>query len=46
MIPTKLSHLVAGLISDAQIRIYSDAERGFLFGYPTEVAVEVNAFLA
>jgi pimeloyl-ACP methyl ester carboxylesterase len=46
MIPTKLSHLMAGLIADAQIHIYPDAAHGFLFQYPTEVAAEVNAFLA
>jgi pimeloyl-ACP methyl ester carboxylesterase len=46
MIPTKLSHLLAGLIHDARIRIYPDAAHGFLFQYPTEVAAEVNAFLA
>jgi pimeloyl-ACP methyl ester carboxylesterase len=46
MIPTKLSHLMAGLIPDAQIRIYPDAAHGFLFQYPTEVAAEINAFLA
>jgi pimeloyl-ACP methyl ester carboxylesterase len=46
MIPTPLSHLMAGLIPDAQIRIYPDAAHGFLFQYPKEVATEVNAFLA
>jgi pimeloyl-ACP methyl ester carboxylesterase len=46
MIPTKLSHLIAGLIPDAQIRIYPDAAHGFLLQYPTEVAAEVNAFLS
>ena len=46
MIPTKLSHLMAGLIPDAQIRIYPDAAHGFLFQYPAEVAADVNAFLA
>jgi pimeloyl-ACP methyl ester carboxylesterase len=45
MIPTKLSHLMAGLIPDAQIRIYPDSAHGFLFQYPAEVAAEVNAFL-
>jgi pimeloyl-ACP methyl ester carboxylesterase len=45
MIPTKLSHLLAGLIPDARIRIYPDSAHGFLFQYPTEVAAEVNAFL-
>jgi pimeloyl-ACP methyl ester carboxylesterase len=46
MIPTKVSHLLAGLIPDARIRIYPDAANGFLFQYPAEVAAEVNAFLA
>ena len=46
MIPTKLSHLMAGLIPDAQIRTYADAAHGFLFQYPAEVAAEVNTFLA
>jgi pimeloyl-ACP methyl ester carboxylesterase len=45
MIPTKLSHLMAGLIPNAQIRIYPDAAHGFLFQYPGEVAAAVNAFL-
>jgi pimeloyl-ACP methyl ester carboxylesterase len=45
MIPTKLSHLMAGLIPDVRIRIYPDAAHGFLFQYPTDVAAEVNAFL-
>jgi len=45
MIPTQESYLLAGLIPDAQIRIYPDAAHGFLFQYPTEVAAEVNAFL-
>jgi pimeloyl-ACP methyl ester carboxylesterase len=45
MIPTRLSHLMAGLIPDARIRIYPDAAHGFLFQYPAEVAAEVNAFL-
>jgi pimeloyl-ACP methyl ester carboxylesterase len=46
MIPTKLSHLMAGLIPDARIRIYPDSAHGFLFQYPIEVAAEINAFLA
>ncbi len=46
MIPAKLSQLMAGLIPDAQIRIYPDAAHGFLFQYPAEVAAEVNAFLS
>ena len=46
MIPTKLSHLLAGLIPDARIRIYPDSSHGFLFQHPAEVAADVNAFLA
>ena len=46
MIPTKLSHLMAGLIPDSRIRIYPDSAHGFLFQYPTDVAAEVIAFLA
>jgi pimeloyl-ACP methyl ester carboxylesterase len=46
MIPTKLSHLMAGLIPDAGIRIYPDAAHGFLFQHSAEVAADVNAFLA
>jgi pimeloyl-ACP methyl ester carboxylesterase len=46
MIPTKLSHLLAGLIPDAQISIYPDAAHGFLHQYPSEVAEKVNTFLA
>jgi pimeloyl-ACP methyl ester carboxylesterase len=45
MIPTKLSHLLAGLIPNARIRIYPDAAHGFLFQYPTEVAADVAEFL-
>jgi len=45
MIPTKLSHLLTGLIPDSRIRIYADAAHGFLFQYPSEVAADVNGFL-
>jgi pimeloyl-ACP methyl ester carboxylesterase len=45
MIPTKLSHLMAGLIPDAQIRIYPDSAHAFLFQYPSEVAADVHEFL-
>jgi pimeloyl-ACP methyl ester carboxylesterase len=45
MIPTKLSHLMAGLIPDARIRIYDDAAHGFLFQYPQQVAADVGQFL-
>jgi pimeloyl-ACP methyl ester carboxylesterase len=46
MIPTRLSHLMAGLIPDTRIRIYPDAAHGFLFQEPEQVAGDVNAFLA
>jgi len=46
MIPTRLSHLMAGLVPDAEIRIYPDAAHGFLFQYPADVAARVNTFLA
>jgi pimeloyl-ACP methyl ester carboxylesterase len=46
MIPTKLSHLMAGLIPDSQIRIYPDSAHGFLFQHAGQVAVDVNAFLS
>jgi pimeloyl-ACP methyl ester carboxylesterase len=45
MIPTRLSHLLAGLIPNAGVGIYPDAAHGFLFQYPTEVAADVNEFL-
>ena len=45
MIPTKASHLMAGLIPDARIVIYPDAAHGSIFQYPNEVAAEVNGFL-
>jgi pimeloyl-ACP methyl ester carboxylesterase len=45
MIPTKLSHLMAGLIPDTQIRIYDDAAHAFLFQYPEQVAADVGKFL-
>jgi pimeloyl-ACP methyl ester carboxylesterase len=37
---------MAGLIPDARIRIYPDAAHGFMFQHPSEVAADVNAFLA
>ncbi|HEV2635861.1 MAG TPA: alpha/beta hydrolase [Actinocrinis sp.] len=46
MIPTKASHLMAGLIPDSRIKIYPDASHAFLFQYPDEVAADVNEFLA
>jgi len=45
MIPTRESHLMAGLIPDAQIKIYPDANHGSIFQYAAEAAEDVNAFL-
>jgi pimeloyl-ACP methyl ester carboxylesterase len=45
MIPTPMSHVLAGLIPDAQIRIYPDAAHASLFQYPEQVAADVTAFL-
>ena len=45
MIPTKLSHLMVGLIPDAQIRIYPDSAHAILFQEPQQVAADINEFL-
>jgi pimeloyl-ACP methyl ester carboxylesterase len=46
MILPHFSYLLAGLIPQASVTIYPDAAHGFLFQYPTEVAADVNEFLA
>ena len=45
MIPTRLSHLMAGLIPDARIHVYPDSAHAFLFQHPQEVAADMHAFL-
>lgn len=45
MIPTKNSHLMAGLIPNASIHIYPDAAHASLFQYPSDIAEDVNTFL-
>ena len=45
MIPTRLSHLMAGLIPDARIHFYPDSAHAFLFQHPQEVAADMHAFL-
>jgi pimeloyl-ACP methyl ester carboxylesterase len=45
MIPPRYSHLLAGLLPDAKIKIYADAAHGFLFQHHKEFAADVNAFL-
>ena len=44
MMPTRLGHLMAGLIPDA--RIYPDSAHGFLFQEPEQDAGDVKAFPA
>jgi pimeloyl-ACP methyl ester carboxylesterase len=45
MILPRYSHLVAGLLPNATIKIYPDAAHGFLFQHHTEFAADVIAFL-
>ena len=45
MILPRYSHLLAGLIPDARLKIYSDAAHGFLFQHHSEFAADVDAFL-
>jgi pimeloyl-ACP methyl ester carboxylesterase len=46
MIPPRYSHLLAGLLPDARIKIYPDSAHGFLFQHHSEFAADVNAFLS
>jgi pimeloyl-ACP methyl ester carboxylesterase len=46
MIAPRYSHLLAGLLPDARIKIYPDSAHGFLFQHHTEFAADVNAFLS
>jgi pimeloyl-ACP methyl ester carboxylesterase len=46
MILPRYSYLLAGLIPDAQLKIYPDAAHGFLFQHHAEFAADVGAFLA
>jgi pimeloyl-ACP methyl ester carboxylesterase len=45
MIPPHFSHLLAGLIPQARVKIYPDAAHGFLFQHRVEFARDVDAFL-
>jgi pimeloyl-ACP methyl ester carboxylesterase len=45
MILPHFSHLLAGLIPQARIKIYPDAAHGFLFQHHAEFARDVDAFL-
>ena len=46
MILPHYSHLLAGLIPQARVKIYPDAAHGFLFQHHAEFAKDVGAFLA
>ena len=46
MILPRYSHLLAGLLPDARVKIYPDAAHGFLFQHHEEFAADVHAFLA
>ncbi len=46
MIPPRYSHLIAGLLPHAGVKIYPDAAHGFLFQHHAEFAADVTAFLA
>ena len=45
MIPPRYSHLLAGLLPNAHIKIYPDAAHGFLFQHHLAFASDVNGFL-
>jgi pimeloyl-ACP methyl ester carboxylesterase len=45
MMHTQNSHLLAERLPDAELRIYPDANHGFLNQYPELVADDINAFL-
>ena len=45
MILPRYSHLLAGLLPDAQLTIYPDAAHGFLFQHHAEFAADAHVFL-
>jgi pimeloyl-ACP methyl ester carboxylesterase len=45
MILTHYSYLIAGLIPQAEVKIYPDSAHGFLFQHHAEFAADVEAFL-
>ena len=45
MIPPRYSHLIAGLLPHATVKIYPDAAHGFLFQHHAEFAGDVTEFL-
>ena len=45
MILPRYSHLLAGLLPDARVKIYPDSAHGFLFQHDEEFAADIHAFL-
>ncbi|HET8874095.1 MAG TPA: alpha/beta hydrolase [Gaiellaceae bacterium] len=45
MILPRYSHLLAGLLTDARVKIYADSAHGFLFQHHSQFAADVHAFL-
>jgi len=45
MILPRYSHLLAGLLPDAKLKLYSDSAHGFLFQHHAEFASDVHRFL-
>lgn len=45
MIPPRYSHLIAGLLPHATVKVYPDAAHGFLFQHHTEFGDDVTEFL-
>jgi pimeloyl-ACP methyl ester carboxylesterase len=45
MILPRYSYLLAGLLPDAQLKIYPDSAHGFLFQHHSQFAADVHAFL-
>ena len=45
MILPRYSHLLAGLLPDARLKIYPDSAHGFLFQHHDEFAADMHAFL-
>jgi pimeloyl-ACP methyl ester carboxylesterase len=46
MILPRYSHLIAGLVPQARLKIYPDSARGFLLQHHDEFASDVDAFLS
>jgi len=46
MIPTKASYVLAGLIPNAEMRIYSDASHGSIFQHADQAAADTLGFLS